>query len=165
MSEKIIQTLRASPLATFLDEAELRMLADCGRVHEYAADQDIVLAEDRNKRLFLLEKGKVDLHLNVLEKTGQCDGNAHIELNTPGELFGWAAWIRADRVEISARAEETVLATVFDLERLGDGKHSLKIGYHMLELVYAHLQEHRICPPNVQALLKFKKLLQSVGET
>lgn len=165
MSEKIIQTLRTSPLATFLNEAELRMLADCGRICEYPAGQDIVSTKNRDKRLFLLEKGKVDLHLNVLEKTGDCDGNAHIELNTPGKLFGWAAWIRADRLEISARAEDTVLATVFDLECLRDGNHFLKLGYHMLELAYAYLQEYGICPPNVQALSKFKKLQQRIGET
>ena len=34
MSGKVIQTLRSSPLATSLSEAELRILAGCGRIYQ-----------------------------------------------------------------------------------------------------------------------------------
>jgi len=54
MSGKVIQTLRDSPLAAFLSEAELRMLAGCGRIHEYAAGQNIFSADSQDERLFLL---------------------------------------------------------------------------------------------------------------
>jgi CRP-like cAMP-binding protein len=163
MSGKVIQTLRTSPLAHFLSEAELRMLAGCGQVHEYAAGQDIVSADGQDERLFLLREGKVDLYLTILTATRQCSGDAHVELSAAGEPFGWAAWMRADRVGISARALEATSLVVFDLRRLGDSEIFRKISIRMLELLYARLQEYGICPPNVQALLKFKRMLEGVG--
>ncbi len=163
MSGKVIQTLRSSPLATFLTEPELRMLAGCGQVHEYAAGQDILFADGQDERLFLLREGKVDLYLIILTATRQCGGDAHVELNASGEPFGWAAWMRSDRVGVSARALEATSLVVFDLERLGDSETFRKISIRMLELLYARLQEYGICPPNVQALLKFKRMLEGVG--
>jgi CRP-like cAMP-binding protein len=163
MSGKVIQTLRTSPLATFLTEPELRMLAGCGQVHEYAAGQDIVSTDGQDERLFLLREGKVDLHLIVNTETGQCSGDAHVELSSPGEPFGWAAWMRPERVGASAQALGTVSVAVFDLARLEDSEIFLKLSTRMLELLYTRLQEIGICPPNVQALLKFKRLLR-IGE-
>ena len=87
MSGKVVQALRASPLATFLSEAELRMLANCGRIFEYAPDQNIVSADGQDERLFLLREGKADLHLVVNTETRQCSGDAHVELGSPGEFF------------------------------------------------------------------------------
>jgi len=163
MSGKVIQTLRNSPLAPFLSEAELRMLAGCGRIRKYAANQDIVTTDGQDQHLFLLQEGKVDLYLTILTATGQCSGDAHVELSASGEPFGWAAWMRADRVGISARALEATSLVVFDLERLGDSEIFRKLSIRMLELLYARLQEYGICPPNVQALLKFKRMLEGVG--
>jgi hypothetical protein len=102
MSGKVIQTLRNSPLVTFLSEAELRMLAGCGRVYEYVPDQNILSADGRDERRFLLREGQVDLHLIVNTETGQCSGEGHVELSLPGEPFGWAAWMRPDRLGVSA---------------------------------------------------------------
>jgi CRP-like cAMP-binding protein len=140
------------------------MLAGCGRIYQYADGQDIVSADGQDKRLFLLKEGKVDLYLTILTETGQCTGDAHVELSAPGELFGWAAWMRADRVGVSARSVENVSVAAFDLERLGDSDIFRKVSLRMLELLYARLQEYGICPPNVQALLKFKRMLEGVGE-
>lgn len=161
MSGKVILTLRTSPLATFLSEAELRILASCGRIFEYAPDQNIVSSDGQDERLFLLRKGKVDLHLTVNTGTGQCKGEVHVELSSPGEPFGWAAWMRQDRVSVSARALGAVSVAAFDLTRLGDTGTFLKLSQRMLQLLYARLQEYNLCPPNVQALLKMKHLLQS----
>lgn len=163
MSGKVIQTLRDSPLASFLTEAELRMLANCGKIREAASGQEIVSADGRDQSLFLLREGKVDLYLTILTATGQCSGDAHVELSAAGELFGWAAWMRSDRVGVSARALETTSLVVFDLKRLGDSEIFRKVSIRMLELLYARMQEFGICPPNVQALLKFKRMLERVG--
>jgi len=165
MSGKVIQTLRNSLLAPFFSEAELRMLAGCGRIQEYAANQDILSADGQDERLFLLRDGKVDLHLIVNTETGQCSGDARVELSAPGEPFGWAAWMRAERVGASARALEAASVAAFDLARLEDSENFIKLSTLMLQLLYARLQEYGICPPNVQALLKFKKLLQGIGVT
>lgn len=163
MSGKVIQTLRSSPLASFLTEAELRMLAGCGQIHEYAAGQGIVSTDGQDERLFLLREGKVDLYLTILTATGQCSGDAHVELSAAGDPFGWAAWMRSDRVGVSARAVEPTSLVGFDLRRLGDSEIFRKVSIRMLELLYARLQEYGICPPNVQALLKFKRMLEGVG--
>jgi hypothetical protein len=68
--------------------------------------------------------------------------------------------MRSDRVGISARALETTSLAAFDLNRLGDSDAFRKVRLRMLELLYARLQEYGICPPNVQALLKFKRMLE-----
>jgi hypothetical protein len=48
----------------------------------------------------------------------------------------------------------------FDLARLEDSGVFLQVSQRMLQLLYARLQEYGLCPPNVQALLKMKHLLQ-----
>lgn len=163
MSGKVIQALRNSPLATAISEAELRVLAGCGRIYQYAAGQTIVSFDGEDDRIFLLRSGKIDLHLIVNTETGQCSGEAQFELGSSGEPFGWAAWMQPDRVGISARALSPASVVAFDLNRLGVSEIFLKIGHRMLVLLYAHLQEYGICPPNVQALLKFRQLMQETG--
>jgi CRP-like cAMP-binding protein len=160
MSGKVIQILRASPLATVLSEAELRMLANCGRIFEYAPAQTIFSADGRDERLFLLRQGQVALHLSMSTKTGQCNGEITTQLTLPGEPFGWAAWMRPDRLGVSAQALESASVVALDLPRLGDSGTFLKVSQRMLQLLYARLQEYGLCPPNVQALLKFNRLLQ-----
>ena len=160
MSGKVIQTLRNRPLSTFLSEAELRMLAGCGRIHEFIPDQNILSADGRDERLFLLREGQVDLNVIINTDSGDCDGEAHIELSLPGELFGWAAWMRPERVGVSARTLGNVSVAIFDLERLGGSEIFIKLSIRLLQLLYARLQEYGLCPPNVQMLLKMKHLLQ-----
>jgi hypothetical protein len=160
MSGKVIQTLRVSPLATMLSEAELRMLANCGSIHEVVPDQTIVSADGQDERLFLLRQGQATLHLTMNTETGQCSGEITTELTLPGEPFGWAAWMRPDRLGVSARASGSASVVAFDLARLGDSGTFLKVSQRMLQLLYARLQEYGLCPPNVQALLKMKHLLQ-----
>jgi len=160
MSGKVIQTLRASPLASILSEAELRMLANCGSIHEYVPRQTIVSADGLDERLFLLRQGQVALHLTMNTETGKCDGEITTELTLPAELFGWAGWMRPDRLRVSAQALESVSLVAFDLTRLEDTGIFLKVSQRVLQLLYARMQEYGLCPPNVQALLKMKRLLQ-----
>jgi len=160
MSGKVIQTLRASPLGTFLSEAELRMLANCGSIHEYVPGQTIVSADGQDERLFLLRQGQVALHLTMNTETGQCSGEITTELTLPAEPFGWAAWMRPDRLSVSIRALETVSLVALDLRKLGDTQTFMKVSQRMLQLLYARLQECGICPPNISGLLKMKHLLQ-----
>jgi hypothetical protein len=160
MSGKVIRALRDSPLAAFLSEAELRMLAGCGDIQEYAAGQEIVTADGQDRSLFVLQAGHVDLHLTMITETAQCAGQARVALGSGGEPFGWAAWIRVDRIGISARAVKRTKLAVFNLERLADTGTFRKVSIRMLELLYARLQEYGICPPNVRALLRFKRMLQ-----
>jgi CRP-like cAMP-binding protein len=156
MSGKVIQTLRASPLASVLSEAELRLLANCGRFYEYAPGDDILSADGPDERLFLLRQGRVTMHLTMPTETGQCSGEITTELALPGELFGWAGWMRPDRLGVSARASGSVSLVAIDLKKMNDTTTFLKVSQRVLQLLYARLQEFGLCPPNIQGLLKMK---------
>lgn len=164
MAGKVIQTLRNSPLATMLSEAELRSLASCGRLTTYSKGETILEESGSDERWFLLREGRVVLHLSMWTEIGQCGGEATLELTEPGEPFGWAGWIRPDRLSVSVRALETVSLVALDLLKLGDTQTFMKVSQRMLQLLYARLQECGICPPNISALLKMKHLLQATEE-
>jgi hypothetical protein len=160
MAGKVIQTLRLSPLATILSEAELRSLAGCGRLESYNEGETILDASGLDERLFLLREGRLALHLRMWTESGQCGGETTLELSSPGIPFGWAAWIYPNHLNILANALVTVSLVAFDLEKLGDTQTFLKVSQRMLHLLYAHLQESGICPPNIGALLKMKRIFQ-----
>lgn len=160
MAGKVIQVLRLSPLATALSEAELRLLASCGYVENYNEGETILDASGLDGRVFLLRKGRLELQLSMYPGDRQCGGEATLEMVGPGEPFGWAGWIRPDRLSVSARALEIVSLVALDLRRLGDTQTFMKVSQRMLQLLYARLQECGICPPNMSALLKMKHLLQ-----
>jgi len=160
MAGKVIQTLRLSPLASMLSEAELRLLANCGRMLMVECGETILEESGLDERLFCLREGRLALHLSMWTESGQCGGEATLELAEPGEPFGWAAWIRPDRLSVSVRALETVSLVALDLRKLGDTQTFMKVSQRMLQLLYARLQECGICPPNISGLLKMKHLLQ-----
>ena len=134
------------------------MLANCGSLHEYVPGQAILAANGQDERLFVLRQGQVVLHLTMNTETGQCSGEITTELTLPGELFGWAGWMRPDRLGVSARALGSVSLVAFELTRMGDTGAFLKVSQRVLQLLLARLQEYGLCPPNVQALLKMKCL-------
>jgi CRP-like cAMP-binding protein len=159
MSGKVIQTLRLSPLASMLTEAELRLLANCGRMLMVERGETILEESGLDERLFLLREGRLELKLSMWTDSGQCGGESIHELAEPGEPFGWAAWIRPDRLSVSVRALEAVSLVALDLNKIGDSHTFLKVSQRMLQLLYARLQECGICPPNVSGLLKMKHLM------
>ena len=160
MSGKVIQILRAGPLAAVLSEAELRLLANCGQVRDYAPGQVILKADGQDERLFIVRDGRVALRLTMWSDSGLCDGEARFDLATPGEPFGWAAWIRPDRIVMTAQALEATSLVAFDLDRLGDTEIFMKVGRQLILNLYARLQESGVCPPNVEGLLKLKRAMQ-----
>ncbi len=153
MSGKVIETLRASPLLAALTEAEWMALANWGSVHVYEPGQMILRADGRDERVFILRQGRVALCLVVWTEGGRCGGEARMELSSPGVAFGWAKWIRPDRIAVSAYALEPVSLISLDLDRLKDPEVFWKISQHMLQDLYGRLQEHGLCPPNIRGLL------------
>jgi hypothetical protein len=95
----------------------------------------------------------------VWTESGQCNGEATPDLDSPGEPFGWSAWMRQDFLTASAFAVEPVSLAAFDLRRLGDTQTFMKVSQRMLQILYGLLQENGLCPPNLQAWLKMKRLL------
>lgn len=159
MTGKVIRSLRLSPLATTLSEAELRLLANCGSLNIYGQGETILDARNPDERLFLLREGRVSLHLSIWTETGRCGGEAIHELVSPGELFGWAGWMHGDFLAVSAYALEPTFLVALDLRRLGDTRTFLKVSQRTLQILYGILQEHGLCPPDIRAWLKMKRLL------
>jgi CRP-like cAMP-binding protein len=159
MAGKVIQTLRLSLLATVLSEAELRLLANCGRILTVGRGETILDVSGLDERFFLLREGRLSLHLVVWTESGQCGGEAILELASPAEPSGWAAWMRQDFLAVSAFAIEPVSLVAFDLQSLGDTQTFMKVSQRMLQILYGILQEHGLCPPNIQAWLRMKRHL------
>jgi CRP-like cAMP-binding protein len=154
MSGEVIQTLRASPLLAPLTEAEYMVLANCGRIYTYAPGETILQADGQDERMFILRDGRLALHLFMCMDGGECGGEETLELALPGEAFGWATWVRPDRIGVSAHALGSVSAVVLELNRLEDSLTFLKISQRMVQSLYGWLQETGLCPPNMHVLLK-----------
>jgi hypothetical protein len=158
MAGKVIQTLRSSPLAASLSEAELRLLANCGRMLDLSSGQSILDATGLDERVFVLRQGSVSLRLAMWSEGGLCGGDTTFNLERVGDIFGWATWVRPDRITLEARALDAVSLVALDLDRMGDSQVFFKVSQWMLQNLYARLQESGICPPNIQGLLKIKQL-------
>jgi len=161
MSGEVIQTLRASPLLAPLTEAEYVALANCGRIYTYAPGETILQADGQDERMFILRDGRVALHLLMWTDGGECGGEATLELALPGEAFGWATWVRYERIEVSAYALEPVSSVVLDLNRLKGSLTFLKISQRMVQSLYGRLQKTGLCPPNMHVLLKLGYMLDA----
>ncbi len=161
MSGEVIQTLRASPLLAPLTEAEYIALANCGRTQEYASGETILQAGGQDERMFILRDGRVALHLLMWTDGGECGGEATLELALPGAAFGWATWVRPDRIGVSAHVLEPVSAVVLELNRLEDPLVFLKLSQRMIQRLYGRLQETGLCPPNMHVLLKLGHMLDA----
>lgn len=157
---KVIHTLRISPLVSYLTEAELRLLSNSGRFHQFLPGQSILAPGVQDERLFCLAQGRVAINLRMMTESGQCTGEASLELTSPGEIFGWAAWMRQDRLAVSAQALDQVSLVTLDLQKLGDSQTFLKVTHRMLQILYGILQEYGLCPPSIQGILEMKHLLQ-----
>lgn len=159
MTGKVIQSLRQSPLAVVLSDAELRVFSNCGNLLTYRVGETILDDGGLDEHLFLLREGSVSLHLSVWTESSQCSGEAEFNLNSPGDVFGWAAWMRPEFLRTAAFAVEPVSLAAFDLRRLGDTYVYLKAREKMLQILYGYLQQQGLCPPNIHGWLKMKRHL------
>jgi CRP-like cAMP-binding protein len=157
MAGKVIQTLRVSPLATLLTEAELRLLSNCGRILDFDPGQRILGDTDQDDRIFILRQGQVLLRLTMWSEGERCGGETSFSMDSTGEIFGWGSWIRPDRITLTAEAQSSIRLVALDLDRLGDSQVFFKLTQWMLQGLYRRLQEDGICPPNLQGLLKLKQ--------
>lgn len=154
MSGKIIQTLRDSPLLAALSEVELAALANCGRIHSYTLGQAILKAGNPDERMFILQCGRVALYLGMWPESGQCGGEAQLELATHGAALGWATWVHPDRILISSHALEPTTLVALDLNRLRDSQTLSQVGQRMIQRLYELLLVGGVCPRAPQGLLR-----------
>lgn len=154
MAGKVIQTLRVSPPLAVLEEAELAILAGCGRRARYPSGVAILEPDDAGETMFVLQDGRVELRICMQTEGGRCGGEAEFELDRQGQAFGWSAWVRPDRISVSAVTMTDATLVAVDLDRLNNAPILWKVRQRMLQALYALLQESGLCPPNVQALLR-----------
>lgn len=159
MPGRVIQALRQSMLALSLTEAELRTLANRGRIESFEPGQTVVAGGGQDERFFVLAEGEVRLTLSMRSDGGHCGGEATLDLRTAGEPFGWAMWVRSERITAAATARKTTTLVALDLNHLGDATTLLKVSQRMVQLLYARLQEGGVCPPDIQGLLKLQHFL------
>ncbi len=161
MPGRVIQGLRGSRLGAVLNEDELHVLAAHGRFERREAREPIVAADGCDERMFVLQDGAVELGVSMWSEGGHCGGDANFMLDRPGEPFGWARWVRPDRIAVMARAVEGVTLLALDIEHLDNSAVLLKVSQRMVQLLYARLQEGGVCPPDVQGLLRWQQPLHA----
>ena len=153
MSGKVIRTLRQSDALGVLDETDLGLLSGVGRVFTYSPGQAILKEDGQDERIFVLQYGSLALHLRMFTGGGRCGGEVSLRLASPGQTFGWAAWVRPDRIATSAYAVEAVSLVTLELWRLENSVLLGRVRRRMLLYLYGLLQEGGICPPKIQGLL------------
>ena len=161
MPGRVIQGLRGSRLGAVLNDDELHVLARYGRFERREAGEPIAAADGSDERVFVLQDGAVELGISMWSDGGHCGGDANFVLGRPGEPFGWARWVRPDRIAVMARAVEGVTLLALDLQHLSDSAVLLKVSQRMVQLLYGRLQEGGVCPPDVRGLLRWHPVAQA----
>jgi CRP/FNR family cyclic AMP-dependent transcriptional regulator len=116
------EDLRYCELFPDLSEEELAQMASIARREGHEAGDLICAERELANRLFILETGRVRVHIQL--RSGlEPDGSAVIDEVEPGRIFGWSSLIKQRRFTASAHALEPVSLIVIraqDLEALFD---------------------------------------------
>jgi len=157
MPGRLVETLNASWLASVLTGVEIRTLAAVGALRLYQTGA-IPGADEQNRNIYILRQGQVALHISMPTDGGQCGGDVTLHLTARGDVFGWAAWVRPERIAVSAVAEEPTSLVVLDLDRLRQSPLYWKVSQWMVYRLFALMQEAGLCPPNIQGLLELRDM-------
>jgi CRP/FNR family cyclic AMP-dependent transcriptional regulator len=112
-----LAALHSCELFTGLSGEELQEIAAIAREDAYE-EGDLIVAEDElAERLFILAKGRVQVHVR-LRSTVEPDGETIIEEVEPGRIFGWSSMVKQRRFTASAKALEPVKVVVIDADAL-----------------------------------------------
>lgn len=122
MDPVTLEDLRCCELFPGLSDDELARVAAIARREAYAAGDQICAERELADRLFILETGRVQVHIQ-LRPALEPGGDAVIEEVEPGRIFGWSSLVKQRRFTASARALEPVTTLIIegrDLEALFD---------------------------------------------
>lgn len=106
-----VEDLRTCELFPALSDAELEQVAAIAHQEEYQAGDLICAEREVADRLFILKRGRAQLHIR-LRSALEPGGEATIEEVEPGRIFGWSALVKQRRFTASARALEPVQVIV-----------------------------------------------------
>jgi CRP/FNR family transcriptional regulator len=111
------QHLQSCELFDGLSEEELAQVAAI-TTHETYDPGDLICIEwEVAHRLFILQKGRVQLHIQ-LRSSLEPSGELTIEEVEPGRVFGWSSLVKQRRFTASARALEPVELFAIEAQRL-----------------------------------------------
>ncbi|MFN2225596.1 MAG: Crp/Fnr family transcriptional regulator [Anaerolineae bacterium] len=116
------EDLRCCELFPGLSHAELAEVAAIARRESYQAGERICAERELADRLFILESGRVQVHIR-LRPALEPGGDAVVEEVEPGRIFGWSSLVKQGRFTASARALEpasTFVVEARDLQALFD---------------------------------------------
>jgi CRP/FNR family transcriptional regulator len=117
-----IEALRDCELFRCLGESELEQIDAIAHEEVYDAGDPICAERELAERLFILQKGRVGIHIRL--RSGlEPDGDVTIEEVQPGRIFGWSSLVKQRRFTASSHALEPVRVLVIDscdLEALFD---------------------------------------------
>jgi CRP/FNR family cyclic AMP-dependent transcriptional regulator len=145
-----LDTLRCCELFPGLSDAELAQIAAIAREAVFDAGDQICAEREAANRLFILQKGRVQLQIRLRPGLEQ-GGEATIEEVEPGRIFGWSSLVKQRRFTASARALEPVTVVVIggdELDALFD--RDVHLGFvvmkQLAEVIACRLQHTReIC--------------------
>ncbi|MBN1658248.1 MAG: cyclic nucleotide-binding domain-containing protein [Anaerolineae bacterium] len=109
--------LRSCELFSSLSDSELIEISALATSETYDAGQVICSEQEVAGRLFILQEGCVQLHINVRSSV-QSDETVTMQEVEPGRIFGWSSLVRQRQFTASARAVDRVCLIVFKADDL-----------------------------------------------
>ena len=116
-----------------LSDVELDSIASISQSKEYEAGATIFNEKGPAEELYVVEKGKVALQMQLLLSQPQLTKKVTVDIVNPREVFGWSVLVAPYRYTLTAVCLEptSVLATDgIKLRALIDNNH--RIGYQVL---------------------------------
>ncbi len=151
-----IEELGCCELFPDLSDEELADVAAIARRETHQAGDLIFAERELADRLFILETGRVRVHIQL--RSGlEPGGEVVIEEVEPGRIFGWSSLVKQRRFTASARALEpvsTIVLNAQDLEALFD--RDAHLGFvemkQLAEVIASRLRHTReVCEERVSA--------------
>lgn len=148
--------LRSCELFSTLSDSELAELATIATTETYDAGQVICSEQEVARRLFILQDGCVQLHINVRSSV-QSDEDVTMEEVEPGRVFGWSSLVRQRQFTASACAVDPVRLIIFSADDLNalfdrDAHTGFVVMKQLAEVIASRLRRTReICDRNRQA--------------
>ena len=142
------QTLRECQLFQALSDADLDRIVNISRPKEYEAGSTIFSERSTAEELYVLEKGRVALQMQLPLVQPQLSKRVTVDVVSQNEVIGWSALVEPHRYTLTAVCLEPTNALALDgikLRTLLQDNH--RMGYEVLSrligVVASRLDETR----------------------
>jgi len=127
------QMLRESHLFEQLNDTDLDSITSISRSREYEAGATIFTEKGLAEELYIVEKGKVALQMQLSLSHPQLSKKVTVDIVTQNEVFGWSVLVAPYKYTLSAVCLEHTRVTATDgikLRSLIQNNH--RLGYEVL---------------------------------